>query len=191
MVRFAVGCVVALVASATIGCVAAVPGDGCDPMVAIAGTDGTDVLECPGPESQISVWGAMVFNEQKVTHERFRELFDLAAGPMVDVQRLALLGRDLNNGSTYVDPAATNPRPYTVMASVDWTGAGSSGRPCNRVSPATVEPHLDADDVVTARVAWTERVGENRYSYCVEPFLRVDSVTDANGDPVPMLSVIP
>jgi hypothetical protein len=159
-------------------------------MVAIAGTDGTHVLECPGPESQIPVWGAMVFNEQKVTHERFRELLDLAAGPMVDVQRLALLGRDLNNGSTYVDPTATNPRPYTVRASVDWTGAGSNGRPCNRVSPATVEPRLDADDVVTARVTWTERVGGNRYSYCVEPFLRVDSVTDANGDPVPMLSVI-
>jgi hypothetical protein len=132
----------------------------------------------------------MVFNEEKVTHQRFRELLELAAGPPVDVRRVAVLGRDLNNGSTYVDPAATNPRPYAVEASVDWTGLRSSGRPCNRVGPAAVEPRLDGDDVVVAKVTWTERVGENRYSYCAEPFLRVDSVTDANGDPVPLLNVI-
>lgn len=191
MVRTAVACAAVLVASATIGCVPAVPGEACDPRVAIAGTDGAHVLECPGSESQIPEWGIMVFNEEKVTHERFRELLALAGGPMTDVRRVAVIGRDLNNGSTYVDPRATNPRPYSVDASTDWSGAVSSGRRCNRVTPTKVEARLDSDDVVVARVTWTERVGENRFSYCVEPSLRVDSITDANGDPVPTLTVIP
>lgn len=184
MMRTAVACIGVLVASVTVGCVAAVPGDPCPPGGAVAGTDGTHVLQCPAPDSQLAVWGVVNFNEEPVTHARFRSLMALAAGPMTDVKRVAVIGDNAMHGIIGVDPHETNPRPYALKVTVTWKGGESTGRPCNRVTPPEVEVRLDADGTVSATVRWSERVGQGRYAFCGEPRIGHVSVTDANGHPV-------
>lgn len=177
---------VALAVSA-IACVPAQASSNCDPEVETFGVDDGVILRCHNTYAASRVWVPEYFNEEPLTVSKLGELLALADGPMADVRRVAVVGDEVLHGITSIDPAARNPEPYEVHVELEWpTAAG--GRPCNRIGEPVVEPVID-DEVVTARVTWTERVGGGRFQFCGEPRPHM-TVTDANGDPVPVAVLV-
>lgn len=177
--------VVAGLALSMIGCVPAQAGSSCDPEVQAFGLDGEIILRCHNSYAAYRVWLPERFNEQPVTAAKLGALFRLAAGQMTEVERVAVVGDEVLHGIHSIDPSATNPKPYSVVPALEWPTWNQS-RPCNRVGEPVVQPVIDkTTGVVTAKVTWTERVGESRFQFCDEPQLRV-RVNDANGDEVPL-----